>query len=96
VTFRFFFVPFVDSRIGYRENEYNGFMTFPKRSELRPGLRVQIVEKQNQRSGILTAGTIARILTKSPTHPHGIKVMLEDGRVGRVQSIEPAAPAPTK
>jgi uncharacterized repeat protein (TIGR03833 family) len=60
----------------------------PKRSDLRPGLRVRIIEKQNQRAGILTAGTIARILTKSPTHPHGIKVMLEDGRVGRVQSIE--------
>jgi uncharacterized repeat protein (TIGR03833 family) len=68
-------------------------MTIPKRSEIRPGLRVQIVEKQNQRSGELTAGVVARILTKSPTHPHGIKVMLEDGRVGRVQSVEPTAPA---
>ena len=68
-------------------------MTIPKRSELRPGLRVQIVEKQNQRSGVLTAGVVARILTKSPTHPHGIKVMLEDGRVGRVQSIDKTAPA---
>jgi uncharacterized repeat protein (TIGR03833 family) len=67
-------------------------MPFPKRSELHPGLRVQIVEKQNQRSGVLTAGVVARILTKSPTHPHGIKVMLEDGRVGRVQSIDQAAP----
>jgi uncharacterized repeat protein (TIGR03833 family) len=68
-------------------------MPFPKRSELRPGLRVQVVEKQNQRSGVLTAGVVARILTKSPTHPHGIKVMLEDGRVGRVQSIDSPAPA---
>jgi uncharacterized repeat protein (TIGR03833 family) len=65
-------------------------MPLPKRSEIRPGLRVQIVEKQNQRSGVLTAGVVARLLTKSPTHPHGIKVMLEDGRVGRVQSIDPA------
>jgi uncharacterized repeat protein (TIGR03833 family) len=93
VSFRFSFVSFVDSRIGYRENEYNGFMTIPKRSELHPGLRVQIIEKQNQRSGVLTAGIVARILTKSPTHPHGIKVMLEDGRVGRVQSIDQTAPA---
>jgi uncharacterized repeat protein (TIGR03833 family) len=69
-------------------------MPFPKRSELRPGLRVQIVEKQNQRSGALTAGVVMRILTKSPTHPHGIKVMLEDGKVGRVQSIESPAPNP--
>ena len=68
-------------------------MTIPKRSELRPGLRVQVVEKQNQRNGVLTSGVIARLLTKSPTHPHGIKVMLEDGRVGRVQAIDTAAPA---
>jgi uncharacterized repeat protein (TIGR03833 family) len=68
-------------------------MPLPKRSEIRPGLRVQIIEKQNQRSGVLTAGVVARILTKSPTHPHGIKVMLEDGKVGRVQAIDPATPA---
>ncbi len=62
-------------------------MPVPKRSEIRPGLPVQIVEKQNQRTGVLSAGIVARILTKSPTHPHGIKVMLEDGRVGRVQAV---------
>jgi len=62
-------------------------MPLPKRSQIRPGLRVQIVEKQNQRTGALTEGVVLRILTKSPSHPHGIKVMLEDGRVGRVQAI---------
>lgn len=62
-------------------------MSIPQRSEIRPGLKVQIVEKQNQRSGAVTEGVVARILTKSPTHPHGIKVMLEDGRVGRVNAI---------
>ncbi|RPJ49886.1 MAG: YwbE family protein [Chloroflexi bacterium] len=62
-------------------------MSVPTRMEIRPGMRVQIVEKQNQRSGQLTEGIVARILTKSPTHPHGIKVMLVDGKVGRVQSI---------
>jgi uncharacterized repeat protein (TIGR03833 family) len=62
-------------------------MPVPKRSELRAGVRVQIVEKQNQRSGKLTEGIVARILTSSSTHPHGIKVMLEDGKVGRVQAI---------
>ncbi len=62
-------------------------MNLPKRSEIRTGMRVQIIEKQNQRSGVLTEGVVRRILTNSPTHPHGIKVMLEDGRVGRVQSI---------
>ncbi len=59
----------------------------PKRNEIKLGMRVQIVEKQNQRSGQLTEGTVYRILTSSPTHPHGIKVMLDDGRVGRVQAI---------
>jgi uncharacterized repeat protein (TIGR03833 family) len=69
-------------------------MPFPIRSDLRPGLRVHIVEKQNQRTGTFSEGIILRILTKSPTHPHGIKVMLEDGKVGRVQNIvsdEPGA-----
>lgn len=62
-------------------------MATPSRSEIKPGQRVSIVEKQNQSTGKLTEGAVARILTKSPSHPHGIKVMLEDGRVGRVQSI---------
>lgn len=59
----------------------------PKRAEISPGMRVQIVEKQNQASGRLTEGVVARLLTRSPSHPHGIKVMLDDGRVGRVQAI---------
>jgi uncharacterized repeat protein (TIGR03833 family) len=62
-------------------------MSVPKRSEIYPGLRVQIIEKQNQGSGKLTEGVVARLLTHSPTHPHGIKVMLTDGKVGRVQAI---------
>jgi uncharacterized repeat protein (TIGR03833 family) len=62
-------------------------MSVPKRSEIKPGLRVQIVEKQNQRAGKLTEGIVARLLTSSSTHPHGIKVMLEDGKVGRVQAL---------
>ena len=62
-------------------------MNLPTRNQIHPGLRVQVVEKQNQRSGLLTEGIVARILTKSPAHPHGIKVMLADGRVGRVQAI---------
>jgi uncharacterized repeat protein (TIGR03833 family) len=62
-------------------------MPTPKRSEIQPGLRVQVIEKQNQKSGTLTEGVVLRILTKSPSHPHGIKVMLQDGKVGRVQGI---------
>jgi len=57
------------------------------RSSIKPGLKVRIVEKQNQRSGQLTEGIVSRILTKSPTHPHGIKVMLENGIIGRVKEI---------
>ena len=68
-------------------------MTVPRRSEIRPGCRVQIIEKQNQRSGQLTEGVVLRLLTNSPSHPHGIKVMLEDGRVGRVQAVLPSSPA---
>lgn len=58
-----------------------------KRNELKPGLLVAIVLKQDQRSGQLTKGIIKDILTKSPTHPHGIKVRLESGVVGRVKEI---------
>jgi uncharacterized repeat protein (TIGR03833 family) len=65
----------------------NNKLILPKRSDIQPGMRVLVVEKQNQRSGVLTEGIVRRILTSSPTHPHGIKVMLEDGRVGRVQAI---------
>jgi uncharacterized repeat protein (TIGR03833 family) len=62
-------------------------MSATTRSTLQPGMRVRVVEKQNQRTGKLTEGVIQRILTKSPTHPHGIKVMLENGIVGRVKEI---------
>ena len=62
-------------------------MSLPIRSEIRSGLKVQIIEKQNQRSGTVSEGVVARVLTSSPTHPHGIKVMLEDGRVGRVKAL---------
>ena len=57
------------------------------RSQIQPGMKVRVVEKQNQRTGKLTEGVVQRILTKSPTHPHGIKVMLESGIVGRVKDI---------
>ncbi len=60
----------------------------PTRKEISPGTKVSIVQKQDQRSGRLTEGIVADILTKSPAHPHGIKVRLESGEVGRVQRIE--------
>mgnify|MGYP001174170257 CR=1 FL=1 len=62
-------------------------MVPPKRSEIQPGNRVWIVQNHNQASGQLTEGIVLRILTSSPSHPHGIKVMLVNGKVGRVQSI---------
>ena len=58
-----------------------------RRADIRPGQQVEIVLKKDQPTGKLTEGVVARILTKSPHHPHGIKVMLEDGQVGRVQEI---------
>ncbi len=62
-------------------------MSLPTRQQLRPGLRVRIVLKQDQSSGRLTEGILKDILTSSPTHPHGIKVRLLNGAVGRVQEI---------
>lgn len=62
-------------------------MNGQNRKDIRPGLVVDIVLKQDQRTGKLTRGTVKDILTKSPTHPHGIKVRLMDGQVGRVQKI---------
>ena len=59
----------------------------PPRIQIKPGVHVKIVLKQDQQSGKLTEGTVKDILTSSPTHPHGIKVRLTDGKVGRVQSI---------
>ena len=57
------------------------------RSNIRPGITVLIVLKQDQSTGKLTKGIVKDILTKSPNHPHGIKVRLMDGQVGRVKEI---------
>ena len=59
------------------------------RADITPGTRVQVVQKQDQRSVILTEGTVQEILTNSATHPHGIKVRLGSGAVGRVKVILP-------
>lgn len=58
-----------------------------KRSDIKPGIQVKIVFKEDQRTGNLTEGFVKDILTKSPKHPHGIKVRLETGEVGRVKEI---------
>ncbi|EJR51070.1 hypothetical protein CN941_19085 [Bacillus cereus] len=62
-------------------------MNGQKRSNISSGLEVDIVLKQDQRTGKLTRGIVKDILTNSPSHPHGIKVRLQDGQVGRVQNI---------
>ncbi|KAA0825120.1 MULTISPECIES: YwbE family protein [Bacillus] len=62
-------------------------MNGQKRSNIAPGLEVDIVLKQDQRTGKLTRGIVKDILTNSPSHPHGIKVRLQGGQVGRVQNI---------
>lgn len=62
-------------------------MNGKNRGDIRPGARVQVVQKQDQPSGKLTEGIIQDILTKSPHHPHGIKVRLTSGIVGRVKGI---------
>jgi len=62
-------------------------MNGTNRVNIKPGIRVLIVLKKDQRSGKLTEGIVKDILTKSPTHPHGIKVRLESGEIGRVKEI---------
>jgi uncharacterized repeat protein (TIGR03833 family) len=57
------------------------------RNDIKIGQEVEIVQKQDQRTGDLTKGFVKKILTKSSFHPHGIKVMLETGEVGRVKEI---------
>jgi uncharacterized repeat protein (TIGR03833 family) len=76
---------FEESRpTGYLTGETN--MEGTKRSGIQPGMKVAIVLKTDQRTGKLTEGVVKEILTKSPNHPHGIKVRLESGQVGRVKS----------
>jgi len=60
-----------------------------RRADIKPGTRVMVVQKQDQRSGKLTGGIVKDVLTKSDTHPHGIKVRLKSGIVGRVKELTP-------
>ena len=58
-----------------------------KRADIKPGMGVAIVLKKDQRSGTLTEGVVKEVLTNSQHHPHGIKVRLKSGKIGRVQKI---------
>jgi uncharacterized repeat protein (TIGR03833 family) len=60
----------------------------PSRDKIKIGVKVKIVQNQDQRTGNLTDGTVKRILTSSKFHPHGIKVELNNGKIGRVQSLD--------
>jgi uncharacterized repeat protein (TIGR03833 family) len=62
-------------------------MNGQQRANIKPGIKVEIVLKKDQRTGQLTEGVVKDILTNSANHPHGIKVRLEDGQVGRVKNI---------
>ena len=66
---------------------YSKLMNGQNRADIKPGLKVAIVLKKDQRSGKLTEGIVADLLTNSSFHPHGIKVRLKDGQIGRVQEI---------
>ncbi len=62
-------------------------MNGDNKANIKPGMHVLVIQKQDQRSGKLTEGIVKDILTNSPNHPHGIKVRLESGVVGRVKKI---------
>lgn len=64
-------------------------MNIINRADIKPGSHVKVVQKPDQRSGKLTGGVVKDLLTKSSTHPHGIKVRLESGVVGRVKKLIP-------
>jgi len=66
----------------------------PARKEIKIGQRVWAIEKRNYGTDDLTEGTVQRILTSAPFHPRGIKVVLEDGTIARVQRLTPPEPAP--
>ena len=69
-------------------NESKSLMDGTKRSNIQVGAKVAVIQKHHQHSGELTDGIVKRILTKSSTHPHGIKVMLDNGIAGRVRVIK--------
>lgn len=68
-------------------NKIQDVLDGKKRDDVQPGAIVKIVEKHNQRTGHMTEGVVKQVLTSSAVHPHGIKVLLESGTVGRVKEI---------
>jgi len=70
-----------------KNSQENNFMDGTRRADIKKGLRVSIVLKKDQQTGKLTEGIVKDILTNSPAHPHGIKVRLQSGEIGRVKKI---------
>jgi uncharacterized repeat protein (TIGR03833 family) len=81
------FVCFLINILGNLNMNRMFLMSEFKRSEIKTGMQVKVVLKEDQRTGNLTEGIVKDILTKSPKHPHGIKVRLESGEVGRVKEV---------
>jgi uncharacterized repeat protein (TIGR03833 family) len=63
------------------------FLEGTRRADVKPGIEVRVELTEDKRTGRLTEGTVKEVLTSSPNHPHGIKVMLENGLVGRIKEI---------
>jgi uncharacterized repeat protein (TIGR03833 family) len=84
-------VPVFLAKITEVERDIAMNMNGTNRTDIKPGMKVLIVLKKDQRSGHLTEGIVKDILTKSPYHPHGIKVRLESGEIGRVKKISSLA-----
>ncbi len=74
-------------QLNSRASQHKKLDTIPSRDKIKIGSSVSIVQKQDQGTGKLTNGTVKRILTSSSVHPHGIKVELHDGKIGRVQKM---------
>jgi uncharacterized repeat protein (TIGR03833 family) len=93
VTINFLHLVYIKYMVKYQWKlnikRYEGrIMDGTNRANIKIGSKVLVVQKQDQRTGKLTEGIVKRILTNSPNHHHGIKVMLEDGIVGRVQEVK--------
>jgi len=81
------YLPFTEEQLRPFGGNGINVMNDTNRVKIKPGLHVLIVLKKDQRSGKVTEGIVKDVLTKSPTHPHGIKVRLESGEIGRVNKV---------
>lgn len=71
----------------FKNSIYSEIMDGTRRADVRPGIGVMVELTEHKRTGKLTGGKVKEVLTSAPTHPHGIKVMLENGLIGRIKKI---------